>query len=101
MTTKLFLITYESALWCGASDTHCVVRAEDADDAHCKAEFHMEESMRELFSDEYDELIEEVGEGADSECAYSVTSIEEFGPDHECWEYYKHETQSQFFPEVL
>ena len=101
MNTKLYLITYEGSQWCGASDTHVVVSAETPQDAEDKASFHMEEEMRDLFSAEYEELIEEEGEGADEECAYVVTSVEEFGPEHESWKYYKHETQSQFFPEIV
>ena len=48
-----YLITYESAHWCGAADTHCVVYAPDAHTAVLLAEDHMETEMRGLFDDEY------------------------------------------------
>jgi hypothetical protein len=53
MDKQLFLITYESAHWCGASDTKVVVWAEDGVDAIFKASDHMEDEMWELFADEY------------------------------------------------
>lgn len=95
----LYLITYESAHWCGASDTHCVVRADSEEDALELADEHMDSEMRELFSDEYTADEEENGEYC-AECAYSLTSIEEFDESHECWKYYIDPVQSQFFPEV-
>ena len=97
-----YLITYESAHWCGAADTKCVVYAEDGEDALAFASDHMECEMRELFSSEYgsdDEAYEEE-DSYDDESAYSVTSVELFDETHEEWKYYVHETQSQFYPVV-
>ncbi len=97
-----YLITYESAHWCGAADTKCVVYAEDADTAVLIAEDHMEEEMRELFSSEYgsDGEAYEEESSYDEECSYSVTSVEIFDETHEDWKYYVDETQSQFYPVV-
>lgn len=94
--SKLFLIDYESSQWCGGS-SHCVVRAEDEDDAKILAEEHMETEMRELFSSEYDDADED---SCDDECAYTVNSVEEFDESHECWKWYIDPQQSQFFPLV-
>lgn len=91
---KLWLITYESAHWCGASDTKCVVRAASAEEAEDKASDHMTSEMLELFSDEYDE------EDSIEECVYSVVSVEEFDASHSEWKWYTDPTQSQFYPEV-
>jgi hypothetical protein len=96
MPKKLFLITYESADWCGASDTKVVVWAHDKDDAEFIAEDHMSDEMRELFSDEY----EEEPELAEETSYYTITSIEEFGRGHEEWKYFQDETQSQFYPVI-
>ncbi len=97
-----YLITYESAHWCGAADTKCVVYAEDELTAVIVAEPHMEEEMRELFSEEYGDAVDEYEEESsyDQECAYSITSVELFDEKHEDWKYYVHETQSQFYPVV-
>lgn len=102
MTDKLFLITYESANWCGAADTHVVVRAESPEDAEDKASDHMWSEMEELFSDEYGDL-EDSGEDDESNVSagdYTVISVEEFDETHEFWKYFIDETQSQFFPLV-
>lgn len=101
---NLFLITYEGAHWCGASDTHVVVHAESADEALYKAENHMEETIRELFSSEYEDERQELSdddEGCADECAYTVNSVEAFGPEHDHWKWFCDETQrTNFYPEV-
>ena len=90
----LFLITYESAHWCGASDTKVVVHADSEDEALSKADVHMEEEMRELFSGEYDE------EEMSDESAYSVDCVEEFSPGHEEWKWFIDPSQSSFYPVI-
>lgn len=96
MTKQLFIIDYESSQWCGGQ-SHCVVWATDADDAVDQASVYMEEEMRELFSDEYEDDEEE----CDSmECAYSVNSVEILDEKNEHWEFFQHETQAQFYPIV-
>ena len=94
---QLYLIDYESSQWCGGS-SNVVVWAKDESDAEDKAVLHMEESMRELFSTEYEELLEEEGEGADEDQAYTINSIEVFDPSHKCWQFYMDPTQAEFFP---
>lgn len=97
MTKQLFIIDYECAHWCGGP-SNVVVWAEDADDAREVASYHMEEEMRELFSDEYrDECDEEDCEHSD-ESAVTINSVEEFGPDHEEWQFFLDPSQSQFYP---
>lgn len=92
----LYLITYESSDWCGASGTKVVVWAESEDDAEYYAENHMIEEMQAMFSDEYSydsDLAEDTG-------YYSITSIERFGPDHDEWKYYKDAYQELFYPVI-
>lgn len=96
---KKFLIEYESARWAGAS-SHCVAEAETAAEAEDKASDFMEEDMRELYSDEDQELQDEQGSEATEDCSYSVIGVEEFDETHECWKYFIDATQSQFFPLV-
>jgi hypothetical protein len=99
MTKQLFLIDYEGSQWCGGQ-SHCVVWAEDEDDAREVAEAHMDETMRELFSDEYADLIEEESEGAEEEQSFSVNSVEAFGPEHEHWKWFQDSSQGEFYPIV-
>ena len=97
---KRFLIKYDSSQWCGGQ-SNVVVFAKTKDEAHYLAEDHMEEEMRELFADEYADLIEEEGEGADEDCAYTINSVEEFDETHEEWQFYLDPIQqSNFYPEV-
>lgn len=96
MEKKLFLIEYEGSQWCGGK-SHCVVLAENEIDAEDLAADFMDESMRELFSSEYDEDAEEGG-SAEEEQAYMVISVEEFGPTSEEWKWFIDEDQRQFFP---
>ena len=97
MDKQLFLITYESAHWCGASDTKVVVYAESSGDALIKASDHMEEEMWELFADEYmDDGLEDRPEDS----LVSVSNVEEFDQNHEEWKYFKDPSQSQFYPVI-
>lgn len=91
MTKQLYLIDYECAHWCGGQ-SNVVVWAEDEDDAREVASYHMEEEMRELFSDEYED------EEHDDESSVSVNSVEEFGPAHDEWRFFLDPSQSQFYP---
>jgi predicted glycosyl hydrolase (DUF1957 family) len=89
-----FIITYESMHWCGG-ESHVVVWAEDAEDAVFRAEYFMEENMRELFSEE---IAEE--EMDDDECQHTVTSVEVLDETSEYWTYYNDPSQSSFYPEI-
>ncbi len=94
---KLFLITYEGSQWCGALNSHCVVaeRDETRAEENMLAVNYMEETMRELFADEYrDEP------GLEEDSAYILVNVEEFFPEHEDWQYFIDETQRQFFEPV-
>lgn len=95
MTKQLYLIDYECAHWCGGS-SNVVVWAEGEDDAREVASYHMEEEMRELFSGEYEDAEEE--DVLYDESAVSINSVEEFGPDHEEWQFFLKPSQSQFYP---
>ncbi len=98
----LWLINYESSVWCGG-ESHVVVAAETADEANYLAEDHMESNMRELFSDEYRELAESYeadDEDMERECAYTISSIEAFDENHEHWKYYIDPSQEQFYPTI-
>lgn len=94
----LWLIDYESSQWCGGS-SHVVVVADSEDEALELAELHMEESMRELFSSEYEDDANEGG-NADEECAYTVNSCEPFDETHEDWQFYTNPSQEQFYPTI-
>lgn len=97
MTQQLYLINYQSSQWCGGM-SKCVVQASDETQAEDEAEFWMDESMRELFSTEYAEDLEEGGT-LDEDPAYSVDSIEEFGPEHDEWQWFLDEVQrTNFYP---
>ena len=92
----IYLIEFESSRWCGAP-SYCVVEANSEVDAENRASNYMEDFMLELYWDEDNELRDE---DATEDSAYSVISVEEFGPTHECWKFYTDPEQSQFFPLV-
>jgi hypothetical protein len=96
MNKQLYIIDYESSQWCGGA-SHCVVWATDVDDAVDEASDYMEDEMRELFADEYNDEDEECDV---NECAYSVNAVESFDETHEYWKFYMDTEQSQFFPLV-
>jgi hypothetical protein len=79
-----------------------VVWAENADEARLEASVFMEDSMRELFSDEYsDEFDDETETGFyDDEQAYTVNWCEPLTHEHEHWEYYVNPTQADFYPVI-
>lgn len=96
MKKELFIIEYECAHWCGGNSC-VVVWAENKAHAEILAEYHMDESMRELFSDEYND---EDGEEYDQECAYTVNSVEFFDEKHEQWKYFCDPSQAEFYPVI-
>ena len=96
-TKQLYLIEYDCAHWAGASD-YVVVWAYSPSHAEVLAESHMEEHMRELYADEYNDDEEEGN--FDDECAYMVQSVEEFGPEHEAWKWYQDPGQAEFYPVI-
>jgi len=93
---QLYIIEYESAHWCGGGST-VLVWAEDTEMALVFAEGHMDEAMRELFSDEYND--EEGGE-YEQECAYAVNTIEVFDEKHEQWKFFCDPSQAEFYPVI-
>lgn len=94
-----YLIDFENSHWCGGQ-LYVVVNASSPEAAKCIADDWMEETQRELFADEYDD--QESDEGCDyaDEQAYSINSVEELTPAHECWKWYKDPSQSSFYPEL-
>lgn len=96
---KLFIIAYQSSQWCGGS-SHCLVYAHNEAHAEELAEWYMDESMRELFSTEYEEDREDGGD-LDADPAYSVDSVEELTPEHDYWVYVQDEVQQRnFYPYI-
>lgn len=89
-----YLIDYENAHWCGGQ-LYVVVNADSEEDALDKAEYHMEESQRELFMDEYEESSE-----YEDECPYSINSVSILDEANENWEFYKDPSQAEFYPEI-
>jgi hypothetical protein len=71
-----------------------VVRADNVFEAEDAATPHMQDTMMELFAEEYED-----GEYSD-ESPFYVTCVEVFTPEHAEWQYYKDPTQAQFYPEV-
>lgn len=70
MEKELYIIDYESSQWCGGG-LYCVAWATSEDEAVMEADNWMEESQRELFSDQYED-----DECNEDECAYTVNSVE-------------------------
>lgn len=93
MEKQLYVIEYESSQWCGGG-LYCVAWATSEEEAVLEADVWMEESERELFSDEYAD-----DEGCnDEECAYTVNSVQLMaGSEFE--EYYNMPDQrAEFYP---
>lgn len=90
------MIDYENAHWCGGQ-LHVVVWAQDEIEAEILASDFMEETQRELFSDEYGESLLEDEEYED-ESAVSVNSVELLDENHEYWKYFVDKTQESFYP---
>jgi len=101
MTKQMYLINYDCAHWCGG-DSHCVVWAEDAVEAELEAGLFMEEHMRELFQDEYNEYYDDDSETGiyDNESAVSVISVELFNETHEQWKFFQDPSQAEFYPVI-
>ena len=93
-----YLIDYENAHWCGGQ-LYVVVEATDKTEAEIKAEDWMEQTQRELFSNEYGDSIGDDEEYCD-ECAYTVNSIDILDENNENWEFYKDPSQSSVYPEL-
>lgn len=96
---KKYLIDYENAHWCGGQ-LNVVVNAMSPDEAMEKAEVHMDECQRELFSSELEEALEE-NPDFDTDFVYVINSVEEFDETHPDWVFYKDPTQSEFYPEIV
>jgi hypothetical protein len=92
MEKQLYVIEYESSQWCGGG-LYCVAWATSEEDAENEASLWMEESMRELFSSEYDDE-----DCNDEDCAYTVNSVQLMaGSDFE--QYYNMPDQrAAFYP---
>jgi hypothetical protein len=95
MTKQLYIIEYQSAHWCGASD-NVLVWAFSENCAEVQAEGHMSEHLLELYSDEY----EEIDDAYTDECPYTVVSIEPFNEAHEYWGYFCDPSQAEFYPVI-
>ena len=91
-----YIIDYENAHWCGGQ-LFVVVNANSAEEAENKAADWMEETQRELFSDEYNDEFEGL---FDDESAYNVNSVEVLDENSEYWKFYKDESQAGFYPEL-
>lgn len=95
MNKQLYIIDYESCRICGGQ-SHCVVWAENEDDAVILASDHMEDEMRELFSDHYED--EDID--PDAEGAVTVNSVEILDENNEHWEFFQDPNQSSFYPVI-
>lgn len=99
MTKQLYLIDYENAHWCGGQ-LHVVVWAESEDDAVCLAEVHMDQEQRELFSDEFQDAIDE-DDDLDNEQSYTVNQVTVLDENNEFWQFYLDEGQrAAFYPTI-
>lgn len=95
-----WIITYENAHWCGGELYVVVLDAETAEQAEFLAGDFMDETQRELFSDEIADAFEEDPDFDDSYMA-SVTSIEVLDENNKHWEFYKNPSQASFYPEIV
>ncbi len=80
---QLYVIEYESTQWCGGQ-SYCVAWATSEDEAEDLSEWHREDTMRELFSGEYEDEPELEGDPASTvnSCELLVGSeYEEFYND--------------------
>lgn len=89
---QLYVIDYENARWCGGQ-LNCVVWADSEDEAILRAEEHMDQEQRELFSGDMDD---EEDEEADNDVQYTVNSVELL-KGSTCEEYYADEKQRAYF----
>jgi hypothetical protein len=94
---QLYIIDYESSQWCGGQ-LFVICHAESAEDAKLFADYPMEETQRDLFQDEYCDLLEEGGD--DSDCAYIVNSVSVLDENNENWLFYTDPSQSEFYPYI-
>jgi hypothetical protein len=99
MTKQLYIIEYENAHWCGGQ-LNVLVWAENADDAGILASDHMEETQRELFSDEMDDVPDDEKEEYENDSFVSINSVKPFGPAHDEWQFYQMPDQSEFYPVI-
>jgi hypothetical protein len=99
MQKKLYIIEYEGAHWCGGV-SHCLVYAENGDQAQELADYFMDESMRELFGTEYEEDRADGGD-LDSECAYVMNWCRELTEDDEFYQWVQDpDQQAAFYPYI-
>jgi len=88
---QLYLIYFESANYAGYGH-HCVVKAWSEDEAEDLAQEYMEDTYYEEDSDQW------YDENSESPCNWAeVRTIEEFGPEHDTWEYFMDEKQREHF----
>ena len=89
---QLYVINYQNPHWCGGQSS-CVAWAENPDQAVTAANDHMEEDMRELFSQEYEEESK-----FEEESAYTVDSVDLLvGSRFEEW-YNDGDQRNAFYP---
>lgn len=89
----LYLVYAESAQYCGYGQ-HFVVQA----DSDREVDDLVANAADDYFYDLYNEELEEDGE--DYGPYHTVHTVEEFGPEHESWKYYKDPSQAEFYIEV-
>jgi hypothetical protein len=91
----MWIIYFESANYCGYGE-YCIVNAETEDEARNIAEPYAESHYYDEDSDQYYQDYE----GEEAECWASIMRVEEFGPEHDCWEYYQDPNQTHFYPVI-
>lgn len=91
----LYLIYCESSHYCGYGQ-HFVAEAESA----FEAEVLVQSAAEDYFmQQDYDQLVED-GEDPDSTIFSTFISTEEFGPEHNDWQFYMKPDQAQFYLKV-
>lgn len=95
---KKYLIEYENMFWCGGN-MNVVVNASSPEEAMELADSHMDEEQRSLFSEEFEEALED-DPNFDDSATYIVNSVEELTPKHEDWGFYMDPDQAAFYPEI-
>lgn len=92
---KLWIIYFESANYCGYGE-HCLVLAEDEDEARELSVDYAEQHYREEDEEQY---IDEYGED-DGVIWSSIISCEEFTPEHDSWKFAWDPEQAHFYERI-
>lgn len=88
---QIYLVYFESANYAGYGH-RCVVKAQSEDEAEYLAKGHAEDVYYDEDSDQW------YDENEDDPCEWAaILTVEEFGPEHDTWQYFMDKTQREHF----